>query len=93
MKFVGFFKDERLSKPERTVYAIVVTDDVLDDITGVVYTHRFTYILANHGLLLKSFIGKDVDLTLVKSPTLNKDVCTGIRVHAHTHACARDILE
>lgn len=91
MKFVGFFKDERLSKPERTVYAIVVTDDVLDDITGVTYTRRFTYVLANHGLLLKSFIGKDVDLKLEKSPTLNRNVCTDIRVHAHAHA--RDIME
>ena len=60
----------------RTV--INVSVDTVDEITGVTYSQERCYLLVGD-FYLKPFVGKQVDITLTKSPKLGFDVCTNIR--------------
>jgi len=65
---------------KNTDYKVVYTATVsVDDFTGVEVSTKKAFVVANKGLWLKPFIGKQVELDLVKSPTLKCDVVVAIK--------------
>ena len=57
---------------------INVSVDTVDNLTGVTYSQERHYLLVGD-FYLKPFIGKQVEITLTKSPKLGFDVCTNIK--------------
>ena len=57
---------------------INVSVDTVYDVTGATYSQERHYLLVGD-FYLKPFIGKQVELTLTKSPKLGFDVCTNIK--------------
>lgn len=58
---------------------IKVSTPAVDELTGVAYDKELSYLLVG-SFYLKPFIGKEVELTLVKSPKLGFEVCTDIKL-------------
>ena len=57
---------------------LYVLADMVDELTGVPYREEQHYLLVGK-FYLKPFVGKQVEITLTKSPKLGFDVCTDIK--------------
>lgn len=58
---------------------LYVLADVIDELTGVPYREKQHYLLVGK-FYLEPFVGKQVDITLTKSPKLGFNVCTNIKL-------------
>lgn len=72
---LNYFKSSTKYEGRTIIYVSV---DTVDDVTGVAYSQERCYLLVGK-FHLKPFVGKQVDITLTKSPKLGFDVCTSIR--------------
>ena len=58
---------------------INVSTEAVDDLTGLKYKAHRSYLVVG-SFYFTNFISQEVELTLVKSPKLGFDVCTGIKL-------------
>lgn len=85
MKLVRFYKSDKYNG--KTVIQLSDTSVLTDELTGITYnsSKHYHYIYLGNKFLAK-YIGEEVDLTLVKSPTLNIDVCVDIKIKSEEPA-------
>ena len=69
------------SKKYEGYTVIVVTKPEVDELTGVEVVRQYCYLYIGN-CYFSNYIGREVELKLVKSPKLGFDVCTGIKTVA-----------
>lgn len=74
-KLVRYYKSEK--HQNKTV--IVVSNEAVDDYTGVVVQKQLHYIVVSD-VYFKDLIGNLVELELVKSEKLGFEVCTSVKL-------------
>ena len=74
MIFTRFFKKDGDSN-----WTIEVQEPAIDEATGVAYQRKQFYMVVGD-IYFTNKLHKEVELTLVDSPKLQKKVCTGIKV-------------